>query len=145
MQLSAIDGLIAKIEHKLEKSLSRFESTLSRLPGLKGAVDEYTDRELGTYDEMMSRFARLTDIFLSQYLRALIKKSDPAFQGSLRDSLDLAEKYGFIDSAEEWYHIRELRNRQAHEYEEDDLIGLFKDILDQVPRIKSVISARTGK
>lgn len=134
----AIDSYLITLAKKLQKALTRFESTLARLPPIKDTIDEFSDEQLGTYDEMMSRFARLSDIFLSQYLRGLLKKSDPAFRGSFRDSLNLGEKLGYLDSANEWYKIRELRNRQAHEYEEDDLLGLFRAVLAQVPRLKSI-------
>ncbi|MGK5082242.1 hypothetical protein WDW37_02970 [Bdellovibrionota bacterium FG-1] len=132
------DEYLTVLERKLSKALGRFEASVLRLPSLKSTTDAFTDVELGAYDEMMARFARVTDIFLSQYIRALIKKADPAFRGSFRDSLDQAEKLGYIDSADEWYQIRELRNRQAHEYEEDDLIALFRLVLDQKLRIESI-------
>ena len=129
---------IISLQRKLGKALARFEASFHRLPPLKATVDDYTDEELGSYDEFMSRFARLTDIFLSQYIRARLQIGDPAFRGSLLDSLNLAEKLGLIDSAKAWYDIRELRNRQAHEYEEDELLKLFKETKDQVPRITSI-------
>lgn len=105
---------------------------------MKKSVDEYTDEELGAYDEFMSRFARVTDIFLSQLLRTMLRKQDPAFRGTFLDSLNAAEKFGIIDSAEEWYKIRELRNRQAHEYEEEDLLGLYQEVLKQVERVRTI-------
>ena len=76
-------------------------------------------------------------------MRACVKRSDPAFRGSFRDSLDLAEKLGVIDSANEWYGIRELRNRQAHEYEDEDLLNLFRETLAQTDRIRSIKKAVT--
>jgi hypothetical protein len=131
---------VVSLQRKLSKALDRFESSYHRLPPMKSTVESYTDEELGSYDEFMSRFARLTDIFLSQYIRARLQIEDPAFRGSLLDSLNLAEKLGMIDSAKAWYEIRELRNRQAHEYEEEELIKLFKQTIDEVPRISSVRS-----
>ncbi len=143
MKPGPIDLLITEIEGKLLKALARFESSLGRLPAMKDSVDSFSDQELGVYDEFMSRFARLTDIFLSRYVRACVKRSDPAFRGSFRDSLDLAEKLGVIDSANEWYGIRELRNRQAHEYEDEDLLNLFRETLAQTDRIRSIKKAVT--
>ncbi|MGK5086143.1 hypothetical protein WDW86_01170 [Bdellovibrionota bacterium FG-2] len=138
MNSGPIDLLIAEIEGKLLKALARFESSFSRLPAIKDNVDLFTDEQLGVYDEFMSRFARLTDIFLSRYLRACVKRADPAFRGSFRDTLDVGEKLGVIDSASEWYRIRELRNRHAHEYEDEDLLDLFRQTLAQTDRILSI-------
>ncbi len=113
-------------------------STVTRLPELRTSVDEFTGEELGKYDELMSRSGRLADIFIVQYLRTRIKIEDPGFSGSMRAMLNLAEKLNIIDSAEAWNAIRELRNQQSHEYEDEDLLKLFKDVLQQVPRLEAI-------
>lgn len=44
--------------------------------------------------------------------------------GAVIDKLDRAERLGFVDSADEWMSIRNLRNQMIHEYIEDPLILL---------------------
>lgn len=132
---------VEKIKAQLIKAIKRLELSSAKIPVKENAlkVDEYTDEDLAQIEAWMSRFARLTDIFMNQFLRTLILQGDPAFRGTLKDILNVSEKLGFIDSAREWYQIRELRNRQAHEYEEEDLIGLFfemKKHYDRVTKIK---------
>ena len=133
--------LILNLEVKLGKALTRLEASHLRLPTLPTKGQAFDDEGLGRFEEFMSRYARLTDIFMSQYLRARVVAGDPAFRGTLRDILDQAEKSMLIDSADEWFAIRELRNRQAHEYEEDDLLGIFQQALKSWPRIKSIADA----
>ncbi len=144
MSIEKIDLYLDEIKNKLLKAIARLESSIQRLPSIKNSIDDFTDEELGLYEEFMSRFGRLSDIFLSQYIRTQVKKSDPAFRGSFKDFLDQAEKLSYIDSSEEWYKIRELRNRQAHEYEDKDLIGLFKDTLNQVDRLRLISKLLTN-
>ena len=127
-----------ELERKLLKALGRFDSSLKRVVPLKNSVEEFSDEELGDYEELMSRFARLSDLFLSQYLRLRVQQEDPAFRGSFKDVLNQSEKLGLITSGDEWFKIRELRNKQAHEYEESDLIALFVQVLQSKPLLQSI-------
>lgn len=38
------------------------------------------------------------------------------------DNLDKAERFGYVDSADEWITMRKLRNQMIHEYIEDPAI-----------------------
>lgn len=80
------------------------------------------------WEAFTSRFARCTDIFLSKYVRLLILDLDPGFRGEMRDFLDKAEKAGFIERADAWMKIRELRNKIAHEYTKEDLVQTLKEV-----------------
>ncbi len=48
-------------------------------------------------------------------LLALLKEPPRAFI----DNLDKAERFGWIESANDWVSARQLRNRMVHEYMED--------------------------
>ena len=37
-------------------------------------------------------------------------------RGPMIDNLDKAEKFGWVDSADQWMLYRQLRNRMIHEY-----------------------------
>ena len=69
-------------------------------------------------DAFVSRFGRLQDNlgdkFLPQLLIALAEKP-----GAAIDNLNLAERLGWIQSAEDWLLMRKLRNQMVHEYIED--------------------------
>jgi hypothetical protein len=51
----------------------------------------------------------------------------PAFDGSNRDLLDLAEKTKLIASADFFMKMREIRNIHSHDYREDKLILFLTD------------------
>jgi hypothetical protein len=69
-------------------------------------------------DAFVSRFGRLQDTvgdkLLPQYLNAV---GEPT--GAAIDNLNRMEKLGFIQSAEAWVMIRDMRNQMIHEYIED--------------------------
>lgn len=76
-------------------------------------------RKVCGYDESRAaRFGRLQDTvggkLLPSLLEALFKTPGPAI-----DNLDKAERFGFIESADDWMQMRRLRNQMVHAYIED--------------------------
>jgi len=55
--------------------------------------------------------------------------------GSVIDSANRAEKRGIIDSVSRLRDLKDLRNELAHEYEADDLPGIFSAVLEAVPEL----------
>ena len=62
--------------------------------------------------------------------------------GSLLDRIHRAEKRGWADTDGDLVRVRELRNLIAHEYEDEDLPALYREVmrlapvlLDAVPRV----------
>jgi len=65
-----------------------------------------------------SRFCRLQDTVGDKLLPALLKAlGEPA--SALLINLNKAEKYGWLNSADQWVNLRQLRNKMIHEYIED--------------------------
>ncbi len=58
----------------------------------------------------------MVDLFLTKYIKSRVKIDDPAFDGTLRDYLNQAEKMNLISDVDRWLAMRELRNIQAHDY-----------------------------
>lgn len=69
-------------------------------------------------DAFVSRFGRLQDTVGDKLLPALLNALAETL-GPAIDNLDKAEKFGFIDSVDEWMEMRKLRNQMVHEYIED--------------------------
>ena len=90
-------------------------------------------------DAFVGRFSRLQDTVGDKLLPLLltILGEQPL---AVIDNLDRAEKLGFIDSADEWMSIRNLRNQMIHEYVEDPLILLsaLQSGHDYVPTLEKV-------
>lgn len=69
-------------------------------------------------EAFVGRFGRLQDTLgdklLPHLLAALGEKA-----GAALDNLDRAERLGWIESADQWLSVRQLRNQMVHEYIED--------------------------
>ena len=84
---------------------------------------EHSDDRSEMLDAFVLRYGRLQDTLgdklLPQLLRANLEKT-----GTQLDNLLRAEKLGWIESAQAWIELRELRNRLIHEYMEstEDLL-----------------------
>ena len=58
----------------------------------------------------------------------------------MRDILNRLERYHFIDSANEWNYIRELRNSIAHDYPlwENDIVDSLNALVAKVPVLQGI-------
>jgi hypothetical protein len=84
-------------------------------------------------DAFVSRYGRLQDTLGDKLLPAMLRGSLEK-TGSQLDNLLRAEKLGWIESAQTWIEMRELRNRLIHEYIEtpSDLLSALKQALQFV-------------
>lgn len=127
-------ALEEKIRGDLKRALAHFKYSYDKVRQLD-FMAEWDEETLETLESFSSRFARLSDLFIARYLRLKIQQSDPGFRGSLIDSLNLAEKLGWVESAREWARIRELRNVAAHEYSADDYRRLYQELVKLSPHL----------
>jgi hypothetical protein len=101
--------------HLLETDSRLFSAALTAQDVQKIAADPLLAERL---DAFVARFGRLQDTvgdkLLPSLLMALAEPSGPAI-----DNLDKAEKFGWIESTEDWMQMRRLRNQMVHEYIED--------------------------
>lgn len=135
--------LIHKIESQLEKALARLEKSYAKTLKLPTDLEALSDEQQESWEGHASRFARAVDLFISKYIRTQVTRQEPGFRGSTRDFLQQAEKMALISSAERWAALKELRNRQAHDYEDEDLAGLYEAIRTETPLVLEIKSHLT--
>ncbi len=99
----------------------------------------YSLSELDLFDALTSRFARLSDIIIRKMFR-LIDRLDIELEGTVRDSINRAEKKGLIDNADQFGKIREIRNIIAHEYLLEDMSQLYLEVVKGTPILIDVVS-----
>lgn len=121
---------------QLLKSLEYLEYSYKKVKSLP--IDTVDYEQLETWESFMARFARTADLFISKYLRLKVLFEEPGFRGSLRDTLNQAEKFGIIEDVPAWIAIKEIRNTQAHEYSEEKLGPFFEAALKEAPRLLAV-------
>ena len=123
---------------KIVNSIKYLEFTFHRVQQLDTDPKKLSDVQLELWDSFAVRFASTSDIFLTKFLRALVKNDDPAFDGTFRDVLHYGEKLKALTNVPMWLEIRELRNVTVHEYSDQDLIEIFKKLLKYSPILLSL-------
>ena len=131
-------ALLKDTQEKLQKALMHLEYSYNKIQSLSDRLNELDEEGLEVWESLSARFSRVSDIFLSKYVRTVIMINDPGFRGSMRDFINKAEKLGLIDSAEEWMVIRSIRNVVAHDYNDDEMHEFFKVLKAQCPRVLSI-------
>lgn len=123
------------LKEELVLGLQHLEYSYNKVKNLPNDPMILDVEQLETWESFIARFARVSDIFLSKYIRVRVHQEDPAFRGSFRDFLDMSEKIRLIENVGEWMNIRELRNKTAHEYTRSDLKIVFDQVFNKTPFI----------
>lgn len=127
-QGSKDEALYRKISEDLKKALGHLEYSRGKATGLL-QKESLGEDDLESLEGFASRFARASDIAVQRFLRFKVLQKDPAFRGGVVDTLNEAEKHGWIPPARDWERVRELRNVTAHEYSESEFRELYAEIL----------------
>ncbi|MBI3194476.1 MAG: hypothetical protein HYZ34_08440 [Ignavibacteriae bacterium] len=126
------------LKKELQRQLELFRKAIKVLQqsyascSLLGVKDNYELSEMVVFEALTSRFARATDLFTQKIIR-LIDELELEEQGSIIDRINRAEKRGLIDSAELFKDVKRLRNRIAHDYAEEDISDIFRDVFEHSP------------
>ncbi len=124
---------IAETVREIQQACGHLEYSHKKAQGLTADKDKLDEEGLETWEGFVSRFARVSDLFLQKYLRSKILQADPGFRGELIDILNKAEKMGLISSTDEWYEIRQLRNFSVHEYAGPKFTMTIQRMLELAP------------
>lgn len=97
-----------------------------------GLKEDYSFEELTEFEALSRRFARSTDILIQKIFK-LIDQLNLAPEGTIRDSINRAEKNLLIDSFESLVEMRRIRNQVSYEYVTDQLSRLYERIVSLSP------------
>ncbi len=137
--------LLNDYKDQILKAIEHLSYSYQKVFNLSPEIKKLNSSDLEAWEAFFSRFSRVSDIFLTKYIRTKILLGDPAFRGSLRDSVDQGEKLGLIHDAEVWMKIRELRNASAHEYTAEDLSRIFEEARKLTPILLDLENKITTK
>ena len=102
------------------------------------AKHSWAAEDLERLESLASRFARFADL-LSQRIMRLADELELESPGSLIDRIHRAEKRGWVDADGDLVRMRELRNLIAHEYEDEDLPALYREVMRLTPVLLAAI------
>ncbi len=131
----ALDNL-RNVTIQLGKSKDWLNRSLVKCQNINVSLDhDLQDSQYDDLEALMSRYSRLTDILVNKMFRAIDRMELENPGGSLIDVANRMLKRDLIDSIEELQILKDLRNSIAHDYSEEDLLSLFKAILELCPTL----------
>lgn len=118
------------------------------LPISRSQYDNLTENQVRCIDQFLFRFAKAQDSIgakIFRYLMALMEEETDSVP--MRDVLDKMERYGVIDSADEWIYIRELRNDISHEYTTmgHDEVELLNELIGKASELERIYNRAKAK
>ena len=131
--MDSFPSLLKIYFQQIEKATFHLAYSYQKILVLPSSIEQLDTTQLEAWEGFVSRFNRLSDIFLSKYIRTSVLQADPAFRGSLRDFVEQAEKLALIEDSDTWMSIRELRNNATHEYLDAELSLVFSKMRDLCP------------
>lgn len=128
-----------------DRHIQRIDEALEAMhTDIPMSVDSYTnldENQIRCMDQFIFRFSKLQDAMGAKIFRYVLEYLDEDIATlPMRDILNLLERYHFIDSADEWGYIRELRNEIAHDYPllENDIVSVLNELISKVPTLKNI-------
>ena len=127
MNASNLESLLNLNWNLLKQALPSFERSLVKCRDIDFSppISFETEESL---DALSSKFSRVSDIYTQKVIKTLLfllREDAPTFL----DRMNLCEKLGIISSAEELIAIRDLRNIIAHEYLSENLVEIYREII----------------
>lgn len=140
--------LIERLEREFDicdRHIQRISEALNRLSvDLPMSVECYAnldEEQIRCMDQFIFRFSKLQDAIGTKIFRYVLDYLDEDISSlPMRDVLNRLERYHFIDSAEEWSYIRELRNEIAHDYPllENEAVSVLNELISKVPVLTEI-------
>jgi len=108
-------------------SMKTFQISVEKCK-LIGDKKEYTFTELESFDSLISKFSRSSDIYTQKVLRTSWTLLREGF-GPFIDMMHSMEKIRLIQSSDQLLDIRDLRNKISHEYLPNAVKKLIPDVI----------------
>jgi hypothetical protein len=121
------DSLIKTVTLNAEHLKRAYQHLLPHYPFTQKFFENQTDEQYAYTDYLTTRFSKLQDIIDSKIFPLILKLQDEDITHlSYLDRLHLLEKFDFLQDAEKWCQMREVRNHLMHEYPDDlDLMAKY--------------------
>lgn len=90
------------------------------LPMTGERFEHLTDAQVQTLDQFILRFTKLQDAMGGRIFPAILEYLQEQYEERpMLDKLNRLEKLGYLQSAQAWQNIRDIRNKFSHDYPDD--------------------------
>jgi len=129
---------LEKYFKECDKHVQRIEEAYSDMKNfIPLTVEKYKNLEkdeVQDIDQYLYRFSKLQDTLGDKVFKLIARKHvDNIDMLSFTDILNKLEKIGYLSSAKEWKYLREIRNKIAHQYDDeaDEMTQAINNIVNQ--------------
>ena len=112
---------------KMFDTVALVQASLDKLASYD-ATRNYSSDESEPYDALSDRFIRAVEISL-KFFRSYERLQFAEESDTLRDRLNRMEKLELISSVEQWFNMRDVRNRIVHDYLPNEIKQMYDDIM----------------
>jgi len=132
-----LDNLLHNLK-LLKKQIAWLEISYQRIEKI-GLKPDYSIDEFGIFETACGRFSRSIDFLIRKMFRS-IDAYEFENQGTLVDVINHAHKRNLFADIHEIRIMKDIRNTISHEYVEEALIEVFKDVLEYIPNLLQVMN-----
>jgi len=136
---------LQKYLNECEKHMQRIEEAYTDIQdSIPLTVEKYKNLskdEVQDIDQYLYRFSKLQDTLGQKIFKLLVDIYEPSYETlPFADVLHKLEKLNFLESAKEWMHLRDVRNKIAHQYDDEpfEMTQALNDILNQKDILKAI-------
>jgi 4-alpha-glucanotransferase len=121
-------NVVAKRElKKMLDTVALVQASLGKLAPYE-ETRNYGADESEPYDALSDRFIRAVEISL-KFFRSYERLQFAEESDTLRDRLNRMEKLELVSSVEQWFNMRDVRNRIVHDYLPNEIKQMYDDIM----------------
>lgn len=121
----------------LEKQISWLKISFDECTTI-GIKDNYTIDQFGKFETLCSRYSRGIDFLIRKIFRS-IDEYEFENQGTLVDVVNNAHKRNLFSNIDELRIMKDIRNTIVHEYIEDNLVGIFEEVLEYSKKLLTIM------
>ena len=135
--------LVTQLEENLkslDRSMESLRYSYEKCKKIGWEKDHFDFEEQEAFEALTGRFARTSDLLTQKVVKTLFSLLQENIKTFI-DGANFLEKLDIIQDADDILNIRELRNQIAHEYIEDNLNELFKDVLNNTALLEKILKS----
>lgn len=136
---------LKKYFNECDKHLQRIEEAYADIKdSVPLTVEKYqilSKDEVQDIDQYLYRFSKLQDTLGQKIFKLVLDIYEPTPEViPFIDMLNKLEKLNFLDNTKEWIHLRDVRNKIAHQYDDEpyEMTQALNDILNQKNILKAI-------
>lgn len=129
---------VAAVERHLKRLEDALFYVLKNIPITAQDIENLPSQDISYMDMLSIRFSKIQDLIGARIFPLILELSEEKEFLTVIDRLNRLEKLNFIDDANWWIGLRNLRNNMTHDYP-DDTITIAKTINDLVVKSQQLL------